>query len=59
MVIFAIIVFGLAGIRTISQLVIDVYDTHETTFGIFMSSLIVVTYWWCYIWFLTQYVTLK
>jgi hypothetical protein len=59
MVIFAIIIFGLAGVRTISKFVSDCLDPDENVIGRFISLSVVITYWWCYIWFLTQYITLK
>jgi hypothetical protein len=57
MLIFTIIIFGLATIRTITP-----FTKEETyrSFASFMGSLLVVsTMIICYIWFLKQYVSLN
>ena len=58
MVIFAIIIFALAGVRTLAGIV-EAHENEEPT-SIKLGSLVVaITYWWCYVWFLTQHVTLN
>ena len=58
MVIFAIIMFALAGVRTLSNIVKTI-SNNESFASIIGSFLVAITYWWCYIWFLSQFVTLK
>ena len=60
MVIFAIIMFALAGVRTLSKIVEVTENVGKFTASGFLSSVIVaVTYWIAFIWFLNQFVTLK
>ena len=58
MVIFAIIIFALAGVRTLTKFA-QVIDNEESFGSILGAILVAITYWWCYIWFLSQYILLK
>lgn len=58
MLIFAIIMFGLSGVRTLSDIVKTIIN-QESIGSIIGAFLLAITYWWCYVWFLTQFVTLK
>lgn len=58
MVIFAIIIFALAGVRTLAKMV-ETYDNKESGGSQLGSLVVAITYWWCYVWFLTQHVTLN
>lgn len=57
MVIFAIVIFGLATIRTFVPLVKEESYTKFSTF-IALAS-VSGTMLWCYIWFLSQHIKLK
>lgn len=57
MVIFAIIIFGLAVVRTIVPMASDkAYKNVPVFIG---HLLVAITMVWCYIWFLSQYIKLK
>lgn len=58
MVIFAIIIFALAGVRTLADLV-ETLENGEIIGSKIGAVLVAITYWWCYVWFLTQHVTLN
>ena len=58
MIIFAIIVFALAGVRTLAKM-IETYENKESGGSQLGSLVVAITYWWCYIWFLSQYILLK
>lgn len=58
MLIFAIIIFALAGVRTLANLV-ETLENGETLGSKIGASLVAITYWWCYIWFLIEHVNLK
>jgi hypothetical protein len=57
MVIFAIVIFGLATIRTFVPLAKEESYTKFSTF-IALAS-VAGTMLWCYIWFLSQHIKLK
>jgi len=58
MEIFAIVMFGFAGVRTLAKIV-EAQQNEESIYGKIGTLVVAITYWWCYIWFLTQYIILK
>jgi len=58
MLIFAIIMFALAGARTLSGIVKTV-NLKESAGSFLGSVTVAVTYWIAFVWFLNQFVTLK
>lgn len=58
MLIFTIIMFGLAGVRTLVGILKTLLEKERTS-SIIGSILVAITYWWAYIWFLQQFITLK
>ena len=57
MIVFAIIIFGLATVRTFTPLIKQ--DAYKTASGFIGTALVAGTMLWCYIWFLLQFVTIK
>jgi hypothetical protein len=57
MIVFAIIIFGLATVRTFTPLIKQ--DAYKTASGFIGTALVAATMLWCYVWFLTQHVNLK
>ena len=57
MVIFTIIIFGLATVRTFVPLMKqEAYDSFSTFIAL---TLVAVTMLWCYVWFLSQYININ
>jgi hypothetical protein len=57
MIVFAIIIFGLATVRTFTPFTKP--ETYKTASGFIGMAGVAFTMLWCYVWFLTQYVNLK
>ena len=58
MVIFAIIIFGFAAVRTSAKMV-EAQQNKESIYNKVGTLVVAITYWWCYGWFLTQHIILK
>ena len=57
MIIFAIIIFGLATIRTFVPLMKE--ESYSELGSFIALASVAGTMLWCYIWFLSQYIKLK
>ena len=58
MIIFAMVMFGFAGVRTLAKIV-EARQNKASIYDKIGTLVVAITYWWCYIWFLTQYIILK
>jgi len=59
MLVFTIIIFGLATLRTITRLALDAKDDTQSTISFINNLLIAGTMIWCYVWFLIQFIEFK